>query len=60
MANEGLLFYRCVLCSSVVSKWDIQDHAGCPKCGNVRVHPTELSLLEKVVQIVKHPAVWRW
>jgi DNA-directed RNA polymerase subunit RPC12/RpoP len=60
MAKEGLLFYRCVLCGTVVSQWDIDKHHGCANCGNVRVRPTDLSLWEKVVQIVKHPAVWKW
>ncbi len=54
-------FYRCVLCGSVVSWWDIYEgeHA-CPNCGQRRISPTNLSLWEKIVQVFKHPAVWRW
>ena len=58
--DKGLLFYRCVLCRSVVSQWDINEHHGCPTCGNPRVSPTALTLWEKIVQIVKHPKVWQW
>ncbi len=57
---EGMPFYRCILCGTVVSVWDIREHHGCPKCKNSRVRPSELSLWEKIVQICKHPAVWRW
>lgn len=58
--GPGLLFYRCVLCTSVVSKWDIKKHHGCPKCGNPRIKPSNLSLWEMFVQILKHPKVWTW
>lgn len=58
--SEGLLFYRCVLCHSVVSKWDIDEHHGCRKCGSPRIRPSDLSLWEKLVQIVQHPAIWKW
>jgi len=53
-------FYRCVLCRSVVSEWDIASHQGCRKCGNSRISPSNLSLWEKLVQIIKHPMVWKW
>ena len=57
---DGTLFYRCILCGNVVSKWDIQDHHGCKKCGNARIRPSDLSLWEKFVQILKHPRIWAW
>jgi DNA-directed RNA polymerase subunit RPC12/RpoP len=57
---KGVLFYRCILCASPVSKWDIQAHQGCAKCGNSRIRPSNLSLWEKLVQIIKHPRVWAW
>ena len=57
---DGTLFYRCVLCGSVVSKWDIDEHHGCKKCGNARIRPSDLSPWEKLVQILKHPRVWAW
>jgi hypothetical protein len=60
MSDEGLLFYRCYLCRSVVSKWDVEEHFACPKCGHTKVSPGNLTLWEKVVQIVKHPLLWRW
>lgn len=60
MSDRGLLFYRCMLCGAVVSQWDINERHGCRKCGNVRVRPSDLSLWEKIVQIVRHPAVWKW
>lgn len=59
-SEKGLLFYRCTLCTKAVSKWDIVKHKGCPKCANPRIKPTNLSLLEKLVQLVKHPKVWEW
>lgn len=58
--TEGMIFYRCSLCNSVVSLWDIHNKTACPKCGQVRVQQTNLSLWEKLVQIVKHPKVWEW
>jgi hypothetical protein len=61
MKKQGLPFYRCVLCSGVVSLWDIYvgPHA-CPKCGSVRVKPSNLSWVETIVQIWKHPKIWTW
>jgi len=60
MKNEGKQFYRCMLCNRVVSDWDIQEHYGCPKCKNNKIKPTDLTLWEKLVQIIKHPKIWRW
>lgn len=56
---EAINFYRCTICKSVVSKWDIID-GGCPKCGGTRISPTNLSWFEKVKQVIKHPRVWGW
>ena len=58
--SEGKQFYRCTLCNGVVSDWDIQKYKGCPKCKNNKIKPSDLSFTEKIVQIIKHPAVWRW
>jgi DNA-directed RNA polymerase subunit RPC12/RpoP len=58
--SEGMAFYRCVLCGNVVSIWDIKEHHGCSKCKNNKIRPTELSLLEKILQIIKHPTIWNW
>lgn len=61
MSKEGLLFYRCVLCNNVVSAWDIyQEPHCCTKCGGTRIKPSNLSLWEVFVQIIKHPKFWRW
>ena len=60
MNDEGLLFYRCYLCRAIVSKWDVEKHFGCAKCGHTKVSPTNLTPLEKAVQIVKHPMIWKW
>ena len=59
MSKEGLSFYRCMLCGSVVSFWDIK-RGGCQKCGGVRIRPSGLSLWEKITQIFKHPKIWAW
>jgi len=53
-------FYRCVLCGTVVNNWDIETGKGCPHCSGRTVRPTNLNLLEKLIQIIKHPKVWRW
>lgn len=58
--DEGVLFYRCCLCRSVVSRWDIHEHKACANCGHARLMPSSLTLWEKIVQIVKHPKVWKW
>ena len=55
-----ITFYRCLLCTGAVSKWDILSGAGCPKCGGRKVAPSNLSLWEKFIQILKHPKVWDW
>jgi len=60
MKSEGIQFYRCMLCGRVVSRWDIQEYKGCKKCGNTKIKPTNLTLMEKVVQIIKHPRIGRW
>lgn len=54
------MFYRCTLCSGVVSEWDIKKGGECPRCGNHRVKPSGLTLFEKLVQILKHPRIWEW
>jgi DNA-directed RNA polymerase subunit RPC12/RpoP len=57
---EEIKFFRCVLCTRVVSVWDIKTNHSCPKCGNNRIIETNLSGWEKIIQIIKHPLVWRW
>ncbi len=59
-SSSGALFYRCCLCGGVVSKWDISETKGCPKCAHRKLRPSNLSLSEKIVQIFKHPKVWGW
>jgi len=60
MSAEGVSFYRCTLCQTVISPWDIQRTHGCPKCGGTKMRASNLSLREKLVQVFKHPQVWRW
>ncbi len=60
MSDEGLLFYRCYLCHGIVSKWDVDKHFACPKCGHAKVAPANLTCFEKLVQIIKHPMIWKW
>jgi len=60
MTFEGLVFYRCLLCHGIVSVWDIKEKQSCPKCGQRRISPTNLSFIEMVIQIFKHPKIWRW
>lgn len=55
-----LIFFRCDLCTKVVSEWDIREVGACTKCGGARVRPTNLSLMEEIIQIIKHPKVWKW
>ena len=57
---EGLEFYRCVSCNRVVSQWDINKFKCCPICKATKFRKSELSLKEKIVQIIKHPKLWRW
>ena len=58
--QEGLSFYRCCLCKRVVNAWDLNKHRACAHCGHPRISPTNLTLWEKLVQIIKHPKVWKW
>lgn len=55
-----LTFYRCVLCRKVVSRWDIETEHACTRCGGRKVSPSNLAWWEKVIQIIKHPMVWKW
>ena len=57
--GTGAAFYRCVYCHSVVGTWDIKK-GGCPDCGGTRIVATNLRWWEKIIQILKHPAIWRW
>ena len=52
-------FYRCMSCSKVVNVWQVRSGDGCV-CGERKCKPTNLTLWEKLVQIVKHPLVWKW
>lgn len=58
--ENALTFYRCCLCHRPVSLFDLREHHACPFCGHARMSPTNLTLWEKLVQIVKHPKVWEW
>lgn len=58
--NEGLEFYRCTLCHKAISIWDLKEKHGCPYCAGARFSPSNLTLWEMIVQIWKHPKVWRW
>lgn len=58
--SQGKPFYRCMVCNTVVSEWDLEEHHGCKRCANPRIKPTELSILEKVWQIILHPKIWEW
>ena len=57
---EGLGFYRCVSCNKVVSPWDIKKIHCCPTCKANKLRKSELSFTEKIVQMWKHPKLWRW
>jgi hypothetical protein len=57
---KELTFYRCGSCNGVVSPWDLKEIHQCPKCGGNKVRPSNLSFVEKVIQIWKHPKVWGW
>lgn len=57
---DGLKFYRCSLCGSVVSRWDIESGKCCPKCGGHRINPSNLNIWEMFIQIKRHPKVWKW
>ena len=57
---DGVEFYRCKLCRRAVSPWDLKEHTACPYCGGAYFHPSNLTMVEKIQQIVKHPKVWEW
>lgn len=59
-SEDGLMFYRCRLCHRIVSLFDLREHHACPYCKHATMSPTNLTLWEKLVQIVKHPKVWTW
>jgi hypothetical protein len=56
---KELMFFRCTTCSRVVSPWDVEK-GGCQFCNCNRIMPTNLTLWEKVVQVVKNPRIWEW
>ena len=57
---KEIRFFRCTLCTTVLSVWDIKNKFSCPKCGNNRIAQTNLGLKEKIIQLIKHPLFWRW
>lgn len=57
---EELYFFRCQTCQKPVSQWDIHELGKCPTCGGHKVSPTNLTFIEKVQQILKHPKIWKW
>lgn len=58
--KEGKQFYRCQLCHGIISDWDIRTGNGCPKCGSLKMSPSNLTLWEMFVQLIKHPKFWDW
>ena len=58
-SDDGMTFYRCYLCNKIISKWDLEANHEC-KCGHGKISPTNLTIWEKVVQVFKHPAIWKW
>lgn len=58
--KDALQFYRCLLCRRIVNIWDLRKYKGCGYCGHARISPANLTLWEKIFQIVKHPKVWKW
>ena len=59
-SEGGKQFYRCHLCNRVVSEWDLEKHSACPNCGHSKISPANLTFFEKLVQVCKHPVVWKW
>ena len=57
---EGLEFYRCRTCHRVVNVWDLKKHNACPYCGGAHFQYTNLTMWEKVKEVVKHPKFWEW
>ena len=47
------MFYRCTMCTQIVSPWDIKG-SECPNCGGHKIRPTNLSFFEKAIQICKN------
>lgn len=64
--NEGLEFWRCYKCPTVISPWDVKKQIAkdgkvlCPRCGSNQLREANLRWHEKIIQIIKHPAVWKW
>lgn len=56
--GSGIGFYRCNLCGTVNGSWDVHKHGGCIKCGHKRISTTNLSFLEKITQVAKHPLIF--
>jgi hypothetical protein len=59
-AMEGIEFYRCAACNRAGSKWDIREKHGCPMCAGNKLRKSNLTIIEKIIQVFKHPKVWRW
>ena len=59
-SSDGMEFYGCSLCGSVVSPWDIKEHHGCAKCGCNKISLMGLTPWQKLVQLIKHPKFWEW
>ncbi len=52
--GTGAAYYRCVTCRGLVTETDIA-LGGCQKCGGRKLVPTNLTIWEKICELVKHP-----
>lgn len=57
---DGMPFFRCTMCGKVINLWDLAEGKGCTKCGNSHCRPTNLGIIEMIVQMWKHPRIWEW
>lgn len=57
--GRGLPWYRCILCGAPVSIFDVEQ-GGCHKCGHGKLRPSNLSLWEKVKEIIRNPRILKY
>lgn len=52
-----MYWWRCLNCTGIVNNKEIKNGAGCRHCGCVKIRRTNLTFREKIVELLRWPAL---
>ena len=58
--GKGAAYFRCLLCGRPVSPLDLDQSHGCAHCGHTRIRPSDLTLWEKVLEVLRNPKILKY